>query len=347
MGYDGSGQFVRSHDWTDDRDAGIKIRADRMDEEDDGFATGLSNCVTKDGQTTPTANLPMGGFKHTNVADSSARNHYAATGQVQDAAFTWAGTDIGAADAYEFSLDPSITAYAAGQVFRGTIGTGNTNTGASTIKFDALSTKNIKLVDGTDPPAGAMGAGRSYSWLYDGTDFVLLDPSLNPNAAFESGTRMVFQQTSAPTGWTKETGAEFNDVAMRIVTGTVGSETGQQTFSTVFAKTATDEHTLTASQIPAHNHTININDPGHNHNLGANNSNGDSLPGGSLLANATSNGGNMYRDGNPNRTLDSNSISSETTGISASSDNSGGGSSHSHDMDIRVNRQDVIVAAKD
>lgn len=32
------------------------------------IASGLSTCVTKDGQTTPTANLPMGGFKLTGLA---------------------------------------------------------------------------------------------------------------------------------------------------------------------------------------------------------------------------------------------------------------------------------------
>lgn len=32
------------------------------------IATGLSTCITKDGQTTPTANLPMGGFKLTGLA---------------------------------------------------------------------------------------------------------------------------------------------------------------------------------------------------------------------------------------------------------------------------------------
>jgi len=31
------------------------------------LATGLSNCLTKDGQTTPTANIPLGGFKLINV----------------------------------------------------------------------------------------------------------------------------------------------------------------------------------------------------------------------------------------------------------------------------------------
>lgn len=49
-GFDGSGTFVREHDWETDRLAGIKVRSDRMDEEDDNFAAGLSMCLTNDGQ---------------------------------------------------------------------------------------------------------------------------------------------------------------------------------------------------------------------------------------------------------------------------------------------------------
>ena len=37
-------------------------------------------------------------------------------------------------------------------------------------------------------------------------------------AVFPSGTRMLFQQTSAPTGWTKVTSG-VNNRALRIVTG--------------------------------------------------------------------------------------------------------------------------------
>lgn len=87
MAFNGSGTFVRLYDWTDDRDAEIKIRADRMDEEMDGMATGLSNCLTKDGQTTPSANIPLGGYKLTNVADPTS-DQDAATKAYVDAAAT-------------------------------------------------------------------------------------------------------------------------------------------------------------------------------------------------------------------------------------------------------------------
>jgi hypothetical protein len=54
-----SGTFSRLYDWTDDRDNGIKIRADRMDAEFDGIATGLSTALLKDGTQTATAKIPF------------------------------------------------------------------------------------------------------------------------------------------------------------------------------------------------------------------------------------------------------------------------------------------------
>ena len=76
--------------------------------------------------------------------------------------------------------------------------------------------------------------------------------------AFPSGTRMLFQQTSAPSGWTKVTSGVDNR-ALRIVTGGVGSG-GSNGFTNVLNTTITtsngsvSNHTLTASQIPSHYH---------------------------------------------------------------------------------------------
>ena len=74
---------------------------------------------------------------------------------------------------------------------------------------------------------------------------------------FTSGTRMLFQQTSAPTGWTKDT--SLNNRALRIVNGSVGSGGGNG-FAEVLNSTVTtssgsvSSHTLTTAQIPAHFH---------------------------------------------------------------------------------------------
>lgn len=75
---------------------------------------------------------------------------------------------------------------------------------------------------------------------------------------FPTGTKMLFQQTSAPTGWTKDT--THNNKALRVVSGTAGSG-GSVAFTTAFASQAVsgtvDSHTLTIGEIPSHSHTVN------------------------------------------------------------------------------------------
>jgi hypothetical protein len=69
MPFNGSGVFQRVRNWVADAAAGIKIRADYHDSEDDGFAAGLTNCITKDGQTIITQNIPMNSKRLTGLAD--------------------------------------------------------------------------------------------------------------------------------------------------------------------------------------------------------------------------------------------------------------------------------------
>lgn len=81
------------------------------------------------------------------------------------------------------------------------------------------------------------------------------------NGAFPSGTKMLFHQAAAPTGWTKVT--TINDAALRVVSGTTGGGTGGSTaFSTLFAggqavtlSGNVGATTLSTSQMPAHAHS--------------------------------------------------------------------------------------------
>jgi hypothetical protein len=72
MPFDGSGNFNRVMNWVADAAASIKIRADRHDQEDDNLASGLSLCLTKDGQSQPTANISWNGKKLVNLATPTA-----------------------------------------------------------------------------------------------------------------------------------------------------------------------------------------------------------------------------------------------------------------------------------
>jgi hypothetical protein len=72
---------------------------------------------------------------------------------------------------------------------------------------------------------------------------------------FPSGTLMLFQQTAAPTGWTKQT--THNDKTLRVVSGTASSG-GSTAFTSVFtSRTPTGtvaNTTLSASQLGDHTH---------------------------------------------------------------------------------------------
>lgn len=160
--------------WTGDASLGIGIEAGRHDTQDNDFATGINTCLTKDGQNAATADLPMGGFKHTNVAVATARNNYAAVSQVQDSGFVWLGTTGGSANAQTATAAPAITAYAAGQRF--SFLAGFTNTAAATLNVNSVAAKNIfNAATGAAIGAGEIVATRAYEVIYDGTQFLLLN----------------------------------------------------------------------------------------------------------------------------------------------------------------------------
>jgi hypothetical protein len=126
-------------------------------------------------------------------------------------------------------------------------------------------------------------------------------------AAFPAGTRMLFQQASAPPGWRKDT--THNDKTLRVVNGSVGSG-GSVAFSTLFGRTATDAHTLTVAEIPAHTHAITV--------------------GFSTTSNNFVTGLGAAADSTRNTAADG-----------------GGGGAHGHGIDMRVLFVDVIVAEKE
>lgn len=123
-----------------------------------------------------------------------------------------------------------------------------------------------------------------------------------------SGTKMLFAQATAPTGWTKDT--THNDKSLRVVSGTGGGSGGSVAFSTVFGRTAVDASSLSIAQLAAHAHSIS----------GTNNTSG-------------SYSGYVI-----------NSSSYQVSGYTGSQ---GSGSTHSHGLDLRVQYVDVIICTKD
>lgn len=156
-----------------------------------------------------------------------------------------------------------------------------------------------------DLPPGAAGqvlqtagAGADPAWAARSTEF-------------DSGTIMLFQQTAAPTGWTKS--VALDDYALRVTSGAVGVTPGHP-FSSVFAQTEVAAHALTVAEMPAHGHPVSGG------TLGGTGTNG--VQGGGTFSGATS-------------------PSTVVVG------NTGGGVGHQHDVDLVLSYVDVIIASKD
>lgn len=134
------------------------------------IATALTNSIAKDGQTTPTANLPMGTYRHTGVGNGVAATDYTALGQAQSSAYQLIGT-IAGVDTITGVLTPTLTAYAAGQKF--SFISAGANTGAVTIDIDGLGAKSVTKLGTTALAAGDIPSGAIVEIEYDGTRFQL------------------------------------------------------------------------------------------------------------------------------------------------------------------------------
>lgn len=72
MPYDTSGNYVRVHNWQEDRDNGIRILAQRMDEEDDSIAGALNQAFLRSGVVPMIGPLMMNGQHISQVAAGTA-----------------------------------------------------------------------------------------------------------------------------------------------------------------------------------------------------------------------------------------------------------------------------------
>jgi hypothetical protein len=69
MSFDGSGNFNLSYNWVDDYNLAILIDPTRMMGQENDIASGLSLCITRDGQGVPTTNISWNNFRLTDLAD--------------------------------------------------------------------------------------------------------------------------------------------------------------------------------------------------------------------------------------------------------------------------------------
>lgn len=191
-----------------------------VDAEMDDIATALTQSLSKDGQTVPTANLPMGGYRHTNVDDAAARTDYARADQVQDCALSTLSS-VSGADTITATAPLSMTAYVTGQEF--SFVSAGANTGAVTLNINSIGAKDVTKRGTTALDAGDIPSGAVVVVQYDGTRFQLTGPAPAPTvlpAASETVAGVVELATDAEAQTGTDTTRAITPANLAAVTAT-------------------------------------------------------------------------------------------------------------------------------
>ena len=143
---------------------------------------GAKSIVLTDGTTALAAgDIVSGGLYQLQYISGS--NHFrllnpasfASITSVQRNSLAFGGTTGGTANAATATLSPAPTAYVTGMALW--VIAGNTNTSALTINLNSLGAKSVYRHSGFDLQGGDFLTGNAYVMVYNGTQFVLLNPS--------------------------------------------------------------------------------------------------------------------------------------------------------------------------
>lgn len=215
--------------WQNADAAGVDIIATDHDTHDQDMADALSSCLKKDGGNQATANLPMGGFGHTNTAQASARTMYARASDVADDRLHYC-TVGGTANAITLTGSVVTTAYTTGQVFK--FFASYANTSSVTVAVDGLAATAVKVA-GVALTAGQIVAGAHVTIAYDGTDFELVTGTTP--ASVSVGTVMAWPTSTVPTGWLECDGSAVSrttySALFAIISTNYGTGDGSTTFN--------------------------------------------------------------------------------------------------------------------
>ena len=182
MARDGSGNFSRLYSWITDLANSIPITASRMDGEQDGIATALTNSLDRSsaGGGDILRDVGMSNHKFTSMSDGSALTDSIVYKQVQNGEILFFGTTAGTSTVYTLSPSPSIDALDTGMEFAFKV---DEDCGDDpTINISAKGAVNLlkdNKITGAQVNLTALDlqTGVFYKGLYNGTGVVVSNPA--------------------------------------------------------------------------------------------------------------------------------------------------------------------------
>lgn len=160
-GFNGSGVFSFTYLWANDAANGIPITASRMDTEFADATGGFNLCVTRDGQGSPSADIPWNSHKITGLAVATTAGDALSYGQASTVSAQTVTGDITAARFFSVSGVTSLVQSVATTIYTlPSSGVGTflitcaipasdaTYSGAAIAQHDSSSTSLVQLING-------------------------------------------------------------------------------------------------------------------------------------------------------------------------------------------------------
>ena len=213
------GNFT-TNGWTGDASLGIGIEAGRHDTQDDDFATGINQCLNKDGSNAATGNLNAGAFRVTNLGAGTARTDAAQVAQVQDGTSSYLGTTGGTSTAFTVTATPTITALVTGAQY--SFKANAANGVAATLKIDGTTATTMQR-QGTALVGNEFKANDFVSVVYDNTNFQITNIATAPLYVDRTNNRVGIG-TTAPVYDFEVAGTATRSQITRFSADTVGTQ---------------------------------------------------------------------------------------------------------------------------
>lgn len=182
---------------------GINVDATRTDTDSNDIATGLTDCVTRDGQSPWLANLPAGGFKITGLASGSAASDSVTYGQVFSAPAFTSPSAVASPAVGDNSLLLATTAWVTGVAFSAALPAQATHAGQFVTTNGTIASWSASLLDGTMRFANTSDTTKllafDVSSVTTGTTRTVTIPNSSGTMAYASDIKFKLLATLTPT----------------------------------------------------------------------------------------------------------------------------------------------------